>query len=60
MSSPDQYRAEAAEFTELARAGNAPDEVREFQKRERSFTALADNLTCVCSRILFRTRASLI
>ena len=43
MSTPDQYRAKAAEFTELARAGNAPDEVREFQKLERSFTALADN-----------------
>jgi hypothetical protein len=43
MSTPDQYRAKAAEFTELARAGNGPDEVREFQKLERSFTALADN-----------------
>jgi hypothetical protein len=43
MSTPDQYRAKAAEFTKLARAGNAPDEVREFQKLERSFTALADN-----------------
>lgn len=43
MSTPDQYRAKAAEFTELARAGNAPDEVREFQKLEQSFTALADN-----------------
>ena len=43
MSTPDQYRAKAAEFTELARAGNAPDEVREFQKLERSFTTLADN-----------------
>jgi hypothetical protein len=43
MSAPDQYRAKAAEFTELARAGSAPDEVREFQKLERSFTTLADN-----------------
>ncbi len=43
MSTPDQYRAKAAEFTELARAGNAPDEVREFQQLERSFTTLADN-----------------
>jgi hypothetical protein len=43
MSTQDQYRAKAAEFTELARAGNAPEEVREFQKLERSFTALADN-----------------
>jgi hypothetical protein len=43
MSTPDQYRAKAAEFTELARAGNAPDSVREFQQLERSFTTLADN-----------------
>src|SRR5450631_2045543 len=43
MSSPDQYRAKAAEFAELARSGNAPDEVREFHKMEQSFTALADN-----------------
>jgi hypothetical protein len=43
MSTPDQYRAKAAEFTELARAGSAPDEVREFQQLERSFTTLADN-----------------
>jgi hypothetical protein len=43
MSTPDQYRAKAAEFTELARAGNAPEEVREFQQLERSFMTLADN-----------------
>jgi hypothetical protein len=43
MSTPDQYRAKAAEFTELARAGNAPKEVREFQQLERSFMMLADN-----------------
>jgi hypothetical protein len=43
MSTPDQYRAKAAEFTNLARAGNTPDQVREFQKQERSFAALADN-----------------
>jgi hypothetical protein len=43
MSTSDQYRAKAGEFTQLARAGNAPNEVREFQKLERSFTTLADN-----------------
>jgi hypothetical protein len=43
MFTPDQYRAKAAQFTELAKAGSAPEEVREFQKLERSFTALADN-----------------
>ena len=43
MSTPDQYRAKATQFTELAKAGSAPEEVCEFQKLERSFTALADN-----------------
>jgi hypothetical protein len=43
MSTAEQYRAKAAEFTDLARAGNTPDEVLEFQKQERTFTALADN-----------------
>jgi hypothetical protein len=43
MSTPDQYRAKAAEYTELARAGNARDEVPEFKKLERSFSARADN-----------------
>jgi hypothetical protein len=40
MSASDQYRAKAGEFTQLARAGNAPNEVREFEKLERSFTTL--------------------
>jgi hypothetical protein len=43
MSTPDQYRAKAAEFANLAKVGNTPDEVREFQKRARSFNTLADN-----------------
>jgi hypothetical protein len=40
---PEQFRAKAAEYTELAKQGDAPDEVREFQKHERSLTMLADN-----------------
>jgi hypothetical protein len=40
---PEQYRAKAAEYTELAKQGNTPDEVREFQTHERSLTMLADN-----------------
>jgi hypothetical protein len=43
MPTPDQYRAKAAEFTQLARAGKTPDEVREFQNQERTLTVLADN-----------------
>ena len=40
---PEQYRAKAAEYTELAKQGNTPDEVREFHAHEQSLTMLADN-----------------
>jgi hypothetical protein len=43
MPTPEQYRQKAAEYNELAKQTNASDEVREFQKREQSFTRLADN-----------------
>ena len=43
MFAPERYRAKAAEYTALAKATEAPAEVREFEKRERAMTALADN-----------------
>ncbi len=43
MFAPERYRAKAAEYTALAKATEAPGEVREFEKRERAMTALADN-----------------
>jgi hypothetical protein len=43
MPTPEQYREKAAEYNELAKRANAPNEVREFQKREQSLTMLADN-----------------
>jgi hypothetical protein len=43
MFTPKQYRAKAAEFGELAKTTNIPEESREFRKREQSFTSLADN-----------------
>jgi len=43
MFTPKQYREKAAQYTELARHGNTPNEVREFQTRERSLIMLADN-----------------
>jgi hypothetical protein len=43
MFTPEQYREKAAQYTELARHGNTPNEVREFQTHERSLTMLADN-----------------
>ena len=43
MFTPEQYRAKAAEYAELARQANTSDAVREFQTHERSLTMLADN-----------------
>jgi len=43
MSTPEQYRAKAAEYRELAKAASGPNEARELQQHERSFTVLADN-----------------
>jgi len=43
MVTPERYRAKAAEYAELAKTANGPEEAREFQKREASFTVLADN-----------------
>jgi hypothetical protein len=43
MPTPEQYREKAAECNELAKRANAPNEVREFQEHEQSFTRLADN-----------------
>jgi hypothetical protein len=39
----EQYRAKAAEYAELAKTARDPEEVREFQRLERSFVTLADN-----------------
>jgi hypothetical protein len=43
MFTPEQYRAKAAEYTELVKTARNPNEVREFQRLEQSFTVLADN-----------------
>lgn len=43
MLAPELYRAKAAEYAELAKTANSPDDAREFQRHERSFTVLADN-----------------
>ena len=43
MLAPELYRAKAAEYAELAKTANSPDDAREFQPREHSFTVLADN-----------------
>ena len=43
MFTSEQYRAKAAEFIELVKTANTPNEVCEFQKLAQSFTELADN-----------------
>jgi hypothetical protein len=43
MFTIEQYRAKATEYRELLSMANAPNEMREFQRLERSFTNLADN-----------------
>ena len=43
MFTPQQYRAKAAEYTDLAKATHRPAEVLEFEALARSFTTLADN-----------------
>jgi hypothetical protein len=43
MFTAKYYRTKAAEYGELAKTTSAPDESREFRKRESSFTSLADN-----------------
>jgi hypothetical protein len=43
MFTPEQFRAKAAEYVELGKMANSPNEIREFQELERRFTTLADN-----------------
>jgi Formyl transferase len=47
MFTAEQYRAKAIENSKLARIANGPDELREFEKLERSFAELADNAQLV-------------
>jgi len=43
MSTAEQYRAKAIEYSRLGRIANGPDGLREFDRLERSFAELADN-----------------
>ena len=43
MFTAQQYRADAIKYATLVRTAKGPDEVREFERLERSFTKLADN-----------------
>jgi hypothetical protein len=43
MFTAKQYRAKAAEYTELLKAASLPAETREFRRLEQSYLTLADN-----------------
>jgi hypothetical protein len=43
MFTARQYRAKAIEYSNLVKIANGADELREYQRLERSFTELADN-----------------
>jgi hypothetical protein len=40
---PKQYRAKAAEYAALIKTASSPNELREYQNLERTFTLLAEN-----------------
>ena len=43
MFTAKQYRAKAAEYTELLKAASLPAETREFRKLQQSYLTLAEN-----------------
>ncbi len=43
MFTPGQYREKAAGYGKLVKSASAPNERREFQELEQTFTVLADN-----------------
>ena len=43
MFTAEQYRAKAIEYSKLLGIANGPNEMREFERLERSFAELADN-----------------
>src|SRR4249919_576689 len=43
MTTPSQYRAHADKYSELIKGTDKPDDIREFQRLEHTFTELAEN-----------------
>ena len=43
MTTPSEYRTHADKYSELIKGTNKPNEIREFQKLEHTFTELAEN-----------------
>jgi hypothetical protein len=55
MFTPEKFRAKAAEYAELLKKTNIPDEIREFQRLQRSFDLLAQNeewMAANCNKIV--------
>jgi hypothetical protein len=51
MTTAKQYRAKAAEFTELLKTASLPAEAREFRKHEQSYLTLAENEDWMASNL---------
>jgi hypothetical protein len=43
MFTAEQYRGKAIEYSNLMMIAQCPDDVREYQRLERTFNELADN-----------------
>ena len=51
MSTAEQYRAKAAEYTELLKAADLPAETREFRRLEQSYLTLAENAEWIADNL---------
>jgi hypothetical protein len=51
MSTAEQYRAKAAEYTELLKAADLAAETREFRRLEQSYLTLAENAEWIAANL---------
>jgi hypothetical protein len=51
MSTAKQYRAKAAEYTELLKAAGLPAETRELRRLEQSYLTLAENVEWIADNL---------
>jgi hypothetical protein len=51
MSTAKQYRAKAAEYTELLKAARLPAETRELRRLEQSYLTLAENAEWIADNL---------
>jgi hypothetical protein len=55
MFTADQYRAKAIEYSELLTTANRPNEVREYQRHERSYLARSTSITHPSAMVEWRS-----